>query len=185
MKKFLIIILSVFLITVPASACDEFKECQKDSTGVVPWSHFRHRPKDKKGKPAFSPWEYMKKEEQYITAKAGLTIIEAESVFPLLHQMKERQRDIGGKIFRLLDRADNDYLSEAESRSIIKQIEQLNKEKQNIENTYNRKMLSILSAKKYLKFKQAEMSFGRFMLHKMFMDKNKECQQASDQERKK
>ena len=186
MKKLVVIIIFAFLVPFPLFACNNIEGCKSDSTDA-PWMHFNHRPKAKKGRSAFSPWEYMRKEEQYITAKAELTLIEAESVFPLLHQMKERQREIDGKIFRLFNRANYVALSEADSKSIIKEIERLNKEKQTIESTYNHKILSILSAKKFLKFKQAEMSFGRFMLHKMFMDKNKNCRQtpAPEQGKKK
>lgn len=177
MKKLVVITILLFLVQQSLPACCKIESCKRDSVDN-PWKHFSHRPKANKARPAFSPWEYMKKEEQYITAKAGLTLIEAESVFPLLHQMKERQREIDGKIFRLFNQANFMALSEAESKSIIEDIERLNKEKQTIETTYNHKMLSILSAKKFLKFKQAEMNFGRFMLHKMFMDKNKNCRQA-------
>lgn len=176
MKKIVVIIILAFLVQLPLFAGSNFEGCKSDSADV-PWKHFNHS-KVKKGKPAFSPWEYMKQEEQFITAKAGLTLIEAESVFPLLHQMKERQREIDGKIFRLFNQTNYLALSEADSKSIIKKIERLNKEKQAIETSYNHKMLSVLSAKKFLKFKQAEMNFGRFMLHKMFMDKNKNCRPA-------
>ena len=170
--KQLVVFVLMLLVQLPAPASEDHLENRKDSTGT-PWGHFRQRPKDKKGKPAFSPWEYMKQEEQYITAKAGLTIVEEKTVFPLLHQMKDKQREIDGKIFRMFEKAENDRLTESESKALVKEIRQLSEEKQDIENTYNRKMLATLSARKFLKFKQAEMSFGRFMLHKMFMDKNK------------
>lgn len=183
MKKIIVITILLILAQPPLPACSHFEGCKSDSMGS-PWKHFKHS-KAKKGKPAFSPWEYMKQEESYITAKAGLTLIEAESVFPLLHKMKERQREIDGKIFRLFNQANSVALSEADSKTIIKEIERLNKEKQTIETTYNNKILSILSAKKFLKFKQAEMNFGRFMLHKMFMDKNKNSRPAPNQEGKK
>jgi|SRR5574344_1405246 hypothetical protein len=162
MKNLLILVLLIFSMTI-APAQEPGGDVQK-----MPWKKFSPARGDK-GKPAFSPWEYMKKEDEFITNKAKLTVVEANSVCPLLHKMKDEQRRLDFQAHHLLDQASNENLSEAASQTLLKRIKELNTQKLAVENEYHRQMLKFISAKKLLQFLQADMNFDRFMLHQMFM----------------
>ncbi|MDD4760943.1 MAG: hypothetical protein PHU66_09065 [Bacteroidaceae bacterium] len=162
MKNWLIFILLISII-VPTSAQEPGDDMQR-----IPWRRFSQGRFDNR-KPAFSPWEYMKKEDEFITDKAKLTVIEANSVCPLLHKMKDEQRRLDFQVHHLLDQASNESLSEDASETLLKRIKELNAQKLTIENNYHRQMLKFISAKKLLQLLQADMKFDRIMLHKMFM----------------
>jgi len=162
MKNWLILILLILMI-VPAPAQEPESDMQR-----IPWRKFLPGRGDNR-KPAFSPWEYMKKEDEFITDKAKLTVVEANSVCPLLHKMKDEQRRLDFQGHHLLDQASNENLSEAASQTLLKRIKELNEKKLAVENEYHRQMLKFISAKKFLQLLQADMNFDRFMLHKMFM----------------
>ena len=52
-----------------------------------------------KGK--FNPEEFRAKLEEFIIKKAELTSAEAQTFFPIFHQMKEEQRNLQKEIFTL------------------------------------------------------------------------------------
>lgn len=169
MKKLLILFFAV-LIAVPA-----FPQNFPDVVQKTPWGKFGMTRGEKR--PAFSPWEFMKKEDAFITDKAKLTMVEANIVCPLLHKMKDEQRALDFKIHRLLDQTKNEEISEKACKSILEKIARLNAKKLVIEADYHKQMLNVISAKKLLLLLQADMKFERFMLHKMFMTSH--CKQGA------
>ena len=70
---------------LPAGAQDE-----NNKGKTCPWQyHGQNMRQQGDHRPAFSPWEYMKAENEFVTRHAQLTVVEANYVCPLLHEMKD------------------------------------------------------------------------------------------------
>ena len=161
-----LILLLFYLIAFPVFA-------QQDNPDILktPWQRFEplHGQEEKKGK--FSPWEFMKKEDEFVTRHAKLTLVEANSVCPLIHKMKDEMRTIDRRIHHLKYQADNPNLDDKASLEIIKKIHSFEKQKIQVEIKYHNKILKELPPGKFLKVLDADSKFDRFMLRNMFMSK--------------
>jgi hypothetical protein len=163
MKHLLLTLITPLILLLPASAQDE--QPAKDKT--CNWQKHQVQQQGER-RPAFSPWEYMKKSDEFITRNANLTVVETNYVCPLLHEMKSKLRQNDYKIGQLLKRIDDAELSENDSRDILEQIQDLRAKKVSIEKEYHKKILKQISANKLLRVIRADMKFDRFMLRKMF-----------------
>lgn len=164
--KHITLFLLLSLTTFSALAQQETQELPK-----TPWQRFEqfHGPDEKKGR--FSPWEFMKKEDEFITRHAKLTLVEANFVCPLIHKMKDDMRALDRRIHHLKYQADNPNIDDKASMDIIKKIHALEKQKTQVEIDYHNKILKELPPKKFLKVLAADNKFDRFILRKMFMQK--------------
>lgn len=114
-----------------------------------------------------------------------MTLVETNKVLPLLHELKDQMREIDRKVFFLIDdAANNNLISDQESEKILKEIDQLNEKKRLVEQDYQKKLLTIISPKKLLKVRQADMAFGRKVLSRMFAEKNANKGDKNDKEQK-
>ena len=163
MKHLLLALITPLILLLPASAQEE--QSAKDKT--CDWQKHQVQQQGDR-RPVFSPWEYMKKADEFITRNARLTVVEANYVCPLLHEMKEKLRHNDYQIGQLLKRVDATELSDNDSRDIIEQIQDLRAKKVSIEKEYHKKILKQISANKLLRVIRADMKFDRFMLRKMF-----------------
>ena len=115
--------------------------------------------------PRFNPEEFKAKLEAFITHKAGLTAEESAKVFPIYHEMKDKQRELRQKEFKLkksLPQSDNDK----DYQDILDKVAQLHIEAAKIEESYNKKMYKAIPAKKVYAITLAEDAFHREMLKK-------------------
>ena len=164
MKKLLFTLTALLLLTLPAGAQDE-----NNKGKTCPWQyHGQNMRQQGDHRPAFSPWEYMKAENEFVTCHAQLTVVEANYVCPLLHEMKDKLRKTDFEIHRILKQASEGNLSDSDSRDTLNKIHDLQAKKQSIEKEYHKKMLKQISANKLLRVMRADMKFDRFMLRKMF-----------------
>ena len=95
----------------------------------------------------FSPERYRQKLEEFVTREAGLTPEEASKLFPLIHEMQQKQHkntEAAGAAMRSCQ----DGASEAEYERAISKAIALDLENKEIERTYYNKFHSILSWKK-------------------------------------
>lgn len=168
MIKRLTLLLLLTLTAFPAFAQEDDPDVPK-----TPWQRFEQfrGPGDRKGK--FSPWEFMKKEDEFITRHAKLTLVEANFVCPLIHKMKDEMRAIDRRIHHLTFQADNPNITEKASLAIIRKIHALEKEKLQVETDYHNKILKKMSPKEFLKVLAADNRFDRFILRNMFMQQNR------------
>lgn len=114
-----------------------------------------------------------------------MTLVETNKVLPLLHELKNQMREIDRTVFKLIeDAADNRDLTDRESEEILKEIDRLNEKKRSVEQVYQKKLLNIISPKKLLKVRQADMAFGRKVLSRMFAEKNANKGDKNDKEKK-
>ena len=120
----------------------------------------------------FSPQEYTKEQETFIVKEAGLSPSEAGFLFPLFRELKQKQRDTSTKIRNLIKQSRNKNLQEQQYRSILKQLDQLDQAKVNLEQIYHEKWRKQLSDKKILSVIDADRRFDRRMLKHMFPGRN-------------
>ena len=178
----------LFLILWPTYLAAQMNQAQHPPMKhhyKMPWMQFGDGPRGGKGKAAFSPWQYIQLETDFIAKEAQLTLVETNKVLPLLHELKDQMREIDRKVFFLIDdAANNNLISDQESEKILKEIDQLNEKKRLVEQDYQKKLLTIISPKKLLKVRQADMAFGRKVLSRMFAEKNANKGDKNDKEQK-
>ncbi|MBP3774634.1 MAG: hypothetical protein ILA34_04715 [Bacteroidaceae bacterium] len=124
----------------------------------------------------FSPREFKKREEAFITEKAKLTPTEATFLFPLFHKMKDMLRDNDKKANHLRFRIKQEpQLGDKECLEILDEIRKLQLNGVQIESDYQKKILKGLSPRKLLLVMTASKQFDREMLRCMFMDLQKKA----------
>ena len=120
-----------------------------------------------KGDRRFSPEEFVQKCDCFITEQAKLTPQEAQKFLPLYHAMRDAQRKLmqeKGRLAREAQKADAD---EKQSLKTLDRLLALDRQITDIEQEYQKKILKVIPASKYLKVKIAEKKFERKILHKM------------------
>lgn len=110
------------------------------------------------GRKRFSPEDFKRKMEAFVTKEAGLTQQEAQDFFPLLHEMLEKQRDLNDQQRELMQSGEKN-LSEAEYEKIIDKATNLEIENKKLERTYYKKFHAVLSWKKIHKTRCALFKF--------------------------
>jgi len=84
----------------------------------------------------FNPEEFRAKLEEFITKKAEFTSTEAQSFFPIFHQMKEEQRKLQKEIFTLKRIPKDVSPTEKEYSNKIQQICELNTKMAQVQENY-------------------------------------------------
>lgn len=143
-------------VPTPAAQGDCEPECEPDR---------RHR---------FSPEEYVKRCDAFITAEAKLTPAEAKKFFPLYHEMKNKQRECEFQKGKLERDAMKQMPNDEKCQHILNAINAINKHIGNLEESYQRKLLKVVSPSKLLSAKIAEKKFERRMLRNMMRSPRKD-----------
>ena len=112
----------------------------------------------------FNPEDFKAKMEHFIAHEAQLTHDEAETFFPIFHEMKLKQREYQKKIFELKRGIEKSEKSESDYSKIVQEITELNIEIAKTESTYYKKLCKAVPAKKVLLAMNAEDRFHRQML---------------------
>ena len=117
----------LFLILWPTYLAAQMNQAQHPPMKhhyKMPWMQFGDGLRGGKGKAAFSPWQYIQLETDFIAKEAQLTLVETNKVLPLLHELKDQMREIDRKVFFLIDdAANNNLISDQESEKILKEID--------------------------------------------------------------
>ena len=112
----------------------------------------------------FNPEEFRAKLEEFITKKAEFTSTEAQSFFPIFHQMKEEQRKLQKEIFTLKRIPKDVSPTEKEYSNKIQQICELNTKMAQVQENYYKKLSKAVPAQKVYKAMLAEDIYQRMML---------------------
>ena len=96
----------------------------------------------------FNPEEFRAKLEEFITKKAEFTSAEAQTFFPIFHQMKEEQRNLQKEIFTLKRIPKDAKPSEKEYTNKIQRICELNVKMAQIQENYYKKLYKAVPAEK-------------------------------------
>lgn len=180
MKQWILLLILLLTFTTAKAQGDE------QQLPRTPWQRFEPTHSPSEQKPAFTPWEFMKKEDEFITRHAKLTLIEANKVCPLIHKMKDEMRTIDRRIQNLKRQAGNPKLTDSDSKVALKKIHALEKEKLDVEQSYHQKILKQISPTKLLRVMAAEQKFDRMIMRQMFMDRHggpknhKQTEKAAD-----
>ena len=113
----------------------------------------------------FSPKEFRAHLEEFISKEAGLTASEGKAIFPIFHEMKEKQFKAQDKIFRLKRNGPASNASDKEFANAIQKIKNLEVEKAETEEEYYKKMCKVIPARKVFLVMRAEDKFHRRMLN--------------------
>lgn len=113
----------------------------------------------------FSPEEFRAHLEEFISKEAGLTASEGKAIFPIFHEMKEKQFKAQDKIFRLKRNGPASNASDKEFANAIQKIKNLEVEKAETEEEYYKKMCKVIPARKVFLVMRAEDKFHRRMLN--------------------
>lgn len=130
-------------------------------------------------RPRFNPEEFRAKLEAYITQKAGLTQGESEKVFPLFHEMKEKQRKLMHREQKLKHKKELE--SDKDYQEALDEITEIRTESAKIGATYYKRMSKAISPKKVFMVMRADDSFHREMLQKF--EKQKQRQNVKQDQR--
>ena len=124
-------------------------------------------------RPRFNPEEFKAKMEAYISQKACLSQAESEKVFPIFHEMKQKQRELMQKEHKLKRNTNESNTSDKEYQNILEKIAELHEQAADIEEDYYKKMCKAISPKKVFCIIQADDAFHREMLQRFNKGNNK------------
>lgn len=130
----------------------------------------------------FSPEEWEKKMENFITTRAHLTEEEASKFFPLYREMLEAQRAIGNKKRKMQNPGKE--LTEEQAKQIIFNMTEMEVEHKNIEQHYfTKKFPKVLSWKKILWVRGAMQGFKMEALRSFSPQRNNDPNKGPRRER--
>lgn len=109
----------------------------------------------------FSPEKFEADLKAYISKEAGLTSQEADKVYPVFREMREKQRVVYDKIRKL---GMNKPVGDAACKQAIIEYDKLNLELRQLDVTYHKKMIQVVSAAKVYEIIKAENNFHREMM---------------------
>lgn len=110
----------------------------------------------------FNPELYKKNMTEFVTNHAKLTEAEASNVFPLINELHEKQYKLMGQQRELMRKGMHDAnLSEAEYEKIITKSTEIDVEIKKLEQTYFKKLHSVLPWKKVY---AVRMALNRFQM---------------------
>lgn len=117
------------------------------------------------GRPRFNLEEFQSRMKTFICARAALSQAEADKVFPVFFEMKQKRmentRQVGALTMEAFKKTDA-----KECDALLKQITALNVESSKLEQAYYAKISKLVGAKKALNVMFADDAFHREMLRK-------------------
>ena len=99
----------------------------------------------------------------YITEQLALTESEAQKFWPV-YNAYETEKDAQRKTSYQKYKQISDDISETKAQSLLKELLELEKERQNLRSNYIKNLMKVLPAKKIIQLKTAEDAFNRKML---------------------
>ena len=116
------------------------------------------------GRKHFDPAGFREKMERFMIEEADITREEATKFFPIFHEMKDKQMEIGRQIMELKKQKNPGQMTEKECTEAVLKIESLKVEQAEVGATYTKKLCKAISSKKVFKAMNAEDRFHRMML---------------------
>ena len=117
-------------------------------------------------RPRFNPEEFRARMEAYITQKAELTQSDAERVFPIFQEMKNKQFEVMRKVQQQRHRGEEQLKSEEDYERALTTMGEAGIENAKIELIYYKKISKVVSAKKAYRIKLADDAFHREVLQR-------------------
>ena len=142
-----ILFLFLLLMAGGAAYADGADKCgcrmQREEPGPPPPHHG--------GKGCKFDFEQFRKDlTKHISTRAGFTAKEAQAFFPLFFEMKAKQRSYMRKTVRAYRRVEKEDLKEKECQKILREVENLESKKDEMERTYMQRLekaFSVASAR--------------------------------------
>lgn len=119
----------------------------------------------------FDPVKFRADLHKYIVAEAHLTSAEADKLFPLYDEMKDKQMELHKE-----GRNNNKKpATETACRAAIIKMDDIELKKKQIERTYHLKFLKVLSASKLYDVLRAEAKFHKKVFQEVARDNKGKC----------
>lgn len=109
----------------------------------------------------FSPEKFEADLRCFITKEASLTPQEADKLFPVFREMREKQREIYEKMRKL---GMNKPSGDDACKQVILEYDKLNLELGELDVTYHKKMMKVIAPSKVYEVMKAEKRFHRQMM---------------------
>ena len=159
-----ILFLFLLLLMSGVAYADGADKCgcrmQREEPGTPPPHHG--------GKGCKFDFEQFRKDlTKHISTRAGFTAKEAQAFFPLFFEMKAKQRSYMRKTVRAYRRVEKEDLKEKECQKILREVENLEGKKDEMERTYMQRLEKAVGAKKLMKALNADHECGRKMFHNL------------------
>ncbi|MFD2907733.1 sensor of ECF-type sigma factor [Flavobacterium ardleyense] len=107
----------------------------------------------------------------YITEQLELTADEAQKFWPIYNDLQEKQFDLRHEkmraILNKLEAGSIEKLSDKEASSLLTQMENIEENLFALQKKYTKDLQGIMSDKKIMKLKKAEVDFNRHLLKQM------------------
>lgn len=116
--------------------------------------------------------EFRKRQQTFLTERAGLTQEEAQKFFPLYFELQDKKRAYNKEAWQKQRKGKENGTTEAEYAKIVEDVLQIRITIDQMELEYIRKYKQFLTAKKIYLIQKAEMKFHRELL-KSTRNKNK------------
>lgn len=118
----------------------------------------------------FSPEEFRKKQQEFITEKAELTPDEVTAFFPLYFEWQDKKKELHDQLMKLMwpqKTEEEKDLTEKEYKEKIEKAYQLRAAQVELEKKYHDRFKKILSYRKIYLVQKAELRFHRELLVKL------------------
>lgn len=123
-------------------------------------------------KKMMSQEEFRKRQQTFLTERAGLTQEEAQKFFPLYFELQDKKHAYNKEAWQKQRKGKENGTTEAEYAKIVEDVLQIRITIDQMKLEYVRKYKQFLSAKKIYELQKAEMKFHRELL-KNTRNKNK------------
>lgn len=149
--------------------CSQVKDQKKQPEDSKPRE--AHQPQNRKGRnserPKFDPEEMRCQTEAFVIREAGLTPEEASKFFPVYFEMKDKLRNTQRKIDQAYRKAAEQNMSERDCERILDEVARMEKQREQTEADYMKRLRKLVPAGKLIKAILAEQNFGREKFREM------------------
>lgn len=117
---------------------------------------------------SFSPEEYRKQQQEFLTDKSGLTKDEAEKFFPIYFELQDKKNEINANSRSSINlRENNGHLTDADYTKMIDNLAEAKIQTAKLEKEYLEKFKKIVPASKLIRIQVAETQFGSEIIKEM------------------
>ena len=111
--------------------------------------------------------DYVRRQKEFITERAGLTDAEAEAFFPLYFELQKEKMMQNGKVRRNMRQMYKDGVTEEQADKLVEEMADMKIKCDQLEKEYVVKLKAIIPSTKLLKVLMAEEAFQRELMTEM------------------
>lgn len=121
----------------------------------------------KEGHHHMSVDDYVRRQKEFITERAGLTPAEAEAFFPLYFELQREKMKQNGKVRHNMRQMYKEGITEEQADKMVDEVADMKIKCHQMEKEYIAKFKAIIPSTKLLKVQMAEEAFQRQLMSEM------------------